>query len=395
MPKMQESATRFRFTQKALEALPPHDAASTSSQMELCDVECVGLRFNKSKSGRCYWFFRFRWRGRKCALKLGEFPGMSLKQARDAGWAAKAAMASGVDPRRVVEAKADVLTFGEFVEAHYLPHARSTLRRPDVVISRLNTGALTALRDRHLDGITTRDVQQFHAAMKERLSATTANHHLAVLKAALNLAVKWDYLEKNPCLGVKKFQQSEGRDRYLSLDEVKRFLAALEKAENKVAASGLRMLLFTGLRCREVFDLRWEDVDASGTSVLLRKTKTGKSRRVYLSGAAWAEIELMREHRRNGHPYVFPGRQAGQPLAQPRCTFKAALDEAKIANFRVHDLRHTYASHMVQLGASLFEVQKSLGHSSSAMTQRYAHLADSGLRDRADQTAQRLTGTNG
>lgn len=395
MPKMQESATRFRFTQKALEALPPHDAASTSSQMELCDVECVGLRFNKSKSGRCYWFFRFRWRGRKCALKLGEFPGMSLKQAREAGWAAKAAMARGEDPRRAVEAKADALTFREFVEAHYLPHARRTLRRPDVVISRLNTGSLPAFGDRHLDAITVRDVQQFHAAMKERVSPTTANHHLAVLKAALNLAVKWEWLEKNPCLGLKKFQQSEGRDRYLSLDEVKKLLAALEKAENAVVASGLRMLLFTGLRCREVFDLRWEDVDASGRAVLLRKTKSGKSRRVYLSGAAWAEVELMREHRRDGHPYVFPGRHAGRPVAQPRCTFKAALDEAKIANFRVHDLRHTYASHMVQLGASLFEVQKSLGHSSSAMTQRYAHLADTGLRDRADQTAQRLTGTNG
>lgn len=129
--------------------------------------------------------------------------------------------------------------------------------------------------------------------------------------------------------------------------------------------------------------------------MLLRKTKTGKSRRVYLSGAAWAEIERMREHRSNSHPCVFPGRQPGRPVADPRCTFKAALNDAAIADFHVHNLRHTFASHMVQLGASLFEVQKSLGHSSSAMTQRYAHLADTGLRDRADQTAQRLTGNGG
>lgn len=395
MPRMEESRTRFRFTQKALEALPPHDPESTSSQLELCDTECVGLRFNKSKSGRCYWFFRFRWRGRKCAMKLGEFPGMALKQARERGWEAKSALSRGADPRRAVEAKADVLTFGEFVDAHYLPHARKTLRRPDVVISRLNTGALTAFRNRHLDAITVRDVQQFHAAMRDRLSPTTANHHLAVLKAALNLAVNWDFLERNPCLGIKKFQQTEGRDRYLSQDEVRRFLKALERAENKVAASGLRMLLFTGLRCREVFDLRWDDVDIAGKSVLLRKTKSGKSRRVYLSSAAWAEVERMRDFRANDHPFVFPGRLAGKPVAQPKRTFAAALREAKIENMVIHGLRHTYASHMVQSGASLFEVQKSLGHSSGAMTQRYAHLADSGLRDRADQTASRLTGTDG
>ena len=395
MPRMVESRTRFRFTQRELEALPPHDPNSLSAQMELSDTECVGLRFNKSKNGRCFWFFRYRWRGRKRALKLGEFPGMNLRAARERAWEMRGMMSRGEEPREVLDKKAAMLTLGEFVDEHYLPHAHRTLRRPDAVVSRLNTGALPAFRDRHLDAISVRDVQQFHGALRKRLSATTANHHLAVLKAVLNLAVKWDYLERNPCQGVKKFQQSSGRDRYLSRDEVRRFLDALENADNPAAASGLRMLLFTGLRCREVFDLRWDDVDPDGRAVLLRKTKSGKSRRVYLSDAAWAEVELMRELREGGHPYVFPGRLAGKPVAQPKRTFKAAIDAAGITDFRIHDLRHTFASHMVQSGASLFEVQKSLGHSTSQMTQRYAHLADSELRDKANAAAQRLTGTDG
>lgn len=82
MPRMVESATRFRFTQKVLEALPPHDANSSSSQLELCDVECVGLRLNVSKTGRKFWFLRYRWRNRKrtvrlspCSMRMHEQPG--------------------------------------------------------------------------------------------------------------------------------------------------------------------------------------------------------------------------------------------------------------------------------------------------------------------------------
>jgi integrase len=109
---------------------------------------------------------------------------------------------------------------------------------------------------------------------------------------------------------------------------------------------------------------------------------------------AWAEILRMKEFRKGQHPYVFPGKFANKPVAAPQRVFGTVLKEAGIVDFRIHDLRHTFASHMVQSGATLFEVQKSLGHSTSQMTQRYAHLADTELKLRADQTAQRLTGTD-
>ncbi len=392
MPRMVESRTHFRFTQQKLEALPPHDPESPSAQLELSDAECVGLRFNKSKSGRCFWLFRYRWRGRKQVIRLGEFPGMNLRQARERGWEVRGMLSRGDEPRQNREVQAAIVTFGEFTEKHYLPHARATVRRPDIIVSRLNTGALPHFKSKRLDLITTHDVQKFHAMMRKKVSPTTANHHLIVLKAMLNLAVKWELIPKNPCVGIKKYQEPAGRDRYLSQDEVRRFLEALDKSDKVVIACGLRTLLFSGLRSREVFDLRWEDVDVEAKSIHLRRTKSGKTRRVYLSAMAWAEIERMGALRKGDHPFVFPSKQGIAPVAQPQRAFLAALKEAKITDFRIHDLRHTFASHMVQSGASLFEVQKSLGHSSSEMTQRYAHLNDGNLRNRADQTAQRLTG---
>lgn len=394
MPKIQDSPTRFRFTQRELEALPPHDPNSLSAQLELADAECVGLRFNKSKTGRTFWFFRYRYRGRKCAIKIGEFPGMNLKQARERGWEIRGMLSRGEEPRAQREAKASTLLFAEFTEKHYLPQIKASLRRPDVIISRLNSAILPCFKNKYLDAITTKDIQQFHAKLRERMSPTTANHTLATIKAMLNLAVKWEMLQKNPCIGVKKFQEPTGRDRYLTQDEVKRFLKALDQSENIPAICGLRTLLFTGLRCREVFQVKWDDVDMEKKSIYLRQTKSGKARRVYLSNIAWEEILRMKEFRKDKHPFVFPGKFKDKPVLAPRYVFENALKIAGIRDFHVHDLRHTFASHMVQSGATLFEVQKSLGHSTSVMTQRYAHLADSDLTLRAEQTGQRLTGTD-
>ena len=103
----------------------------------------------------------------------------------------------------------------------------------------------------------------------------------------------------------------------------------------------------------------------------------------------------MRQLRAGDHPFVFPGRMPNTPVMQPQRAFAAVLEAARISDFRIHDLRHTFASHMVQSGATLFEVQKALGHASSQMTQRYSHLADTALRDRAEVAAQHLTGTDG
>ena len=160
-------------------------------------------------------------------------------------------------------------------------------------------------------------------------------------------------------------------------------------------ATGLRTLLLTGLRSREVFDLRWDDVDEESKSLQLKKTKSGKARRVCLSGAAWAEIERMRERRRGKHPYVFPGKKANTPVLQPHRCFRRILEAAGIKDFRIHDLRHTHATYLLEAGASLYEVQRALGHADASMTARYAHLADATLRERAEQAAVQLTGATG
>lgn len=396
MPKLCDSPTRFAFTQRALEAVGPAEQGSPSAQLELCDALCSGLRLmvGKTQPPRKTWLFRFRARGRKRALTLGEFPAVNLRAARERVAELKARLAAGEDPADERARRAAIPGFATFARGEYLPHAKTTKRSWRDDASRLETGGIPFFGDRPLDTVSTRDVQQFHAAMKERTSASTANRHLTLLHRMFTLAIQWNIVERNPCASVKKFQESSGVERFLSPDEVKRFLEALEHAENPVMAAAFRLLLFTGLRKREVLDLRWADVDRAAGTVVLRHTKAGKARTVHLSTAARREIDAMWALREDKHPFVFPGREPNAPVNNPNKAFRAALGRAKITGCRIHDLRHTYASTLVNSGATLFEVQKALGHASSQMTQRYSHLADSTLRERAEQAARILTGAS-
>jgi len=398
MPRMTDSPTRFAFTAKNLDALGSLDADSPSAQKEYCDSLSVGLRLmvGKGNPPRKSWLFRFRFRGRKRSISLGEYPAINLKAARDRVLDLKAQLAKGEDPSEERERRNSIPGFTTFAREHYLPHAMNTKRSWKDDVSRLDTGGIPYFKERQLDTISTRDVQQFHATMKEKKSASTANRHLCLLQRMFTLAIQWNFIPAglNPCRCAKKFQESPSVERYLSLDEVKRFLEALEVTENKVIASALRMLLFTGLRKREVLDLKWEDVDRERGTIVLRFTKSGRVRTVPLSSGAMREIDLMWERRVGKHPYVWPGREANAPISNPQKSFVAALERANIERCRVHDLRHTYASTLVNSGATLFEVQKALGHSSSNMTQRYSHLSDSTLRDRAEMASQLMTGTH-
>jgi integrase len=309
---------------------------------------------------------------------------MNLKAARRRIWQMRAMMSHGENPADWKMRQRGTPTFRQFVEEQYLPYCKATVTRPDVVISRLNSGALPLFGERPLDCISRADVQQFHAAMRLKLCPTSANHHLMCVKRIFNLAVQWEVVGKNPAAGVKKLPQPAGRNRFLSREETRRFLEALDASPHVVSASSLRFLLFTGFRMGEGLSIAWRDVDSELRAVYLRHTKSGNSRRVYLCTHAWSEIERMLGLRQGDHPFVFPGRRPNTSLAQPRICFWAALKEAGVSDFKIHDLRHTMASYMVQSGSTLFEVQKQLGHTTPLMTQRYAHLCDIDIRDRTE-----------
>jgi integrase len=190
--------------------------------------------------------------------------------------------------------------------------------------------------------------------------------------------------DTNPCNGVEPFEDNGARERYLTQDEVQRLFDELDSNPNKQVAQVIRLLLYTGARKCEVLDARWDEIDFNRRllTVPAERSKSKKPRHIPLSDAA---IELLQSlPRRDDIPWVFFNPRTKK---QPVSIFHAwdtIRNRVGLADVRLHDLRHSYASFLVNAGRSLYEVQKLLGHHDPKVTMRYAHLAPGALIDAAN-----------
>lgn len=382
---MSDQPTRFPFSHRSLQKLPSCPANSASTNAEYSDTEVVGLKLQVSKTGRKTFFFRYTTAERqKRAAKLGEFPAIDVAEARKAALEMRALVDRGIDPQAGRDALAAMPTLRQFGEDSYMPEARTRKASHKDDACRLRVHVYPALGDKKLSEITTRDVQQLIARVAEKASKATANRVHSLVARMFKLAVVWGVIERNPCYGLSKFSEEKRAERFLTPDEIVRFQMALAEDKNTVAASALRLLLLTGLRRNEVVKARWEQVDLEAGLLHLPKTKTG-ARYAVLNSAAKDLVASLPS--RGLEPWLFPGAKPGKPLENPTKLMERALKRAGLEPMRIHDLRHTFAATCVNSGASLYEVQKLLGHSSPTMTQRYAHLASDTIRRASEAMA--------
>jgi integrase len=208
-----------------------------------------------------------------------------------------------------------------------------------------------------------------HPERHTPLSNTTIRAYLALLAAALNWGAARGWAPPaNPCRSVARPRANPARQRYLSPDEAAAVVAAMPEGAPRAFVA---LALNTGLRRGELTELRWADVDQNARRLYVRTSKTGEGRGVPLNEAALSALAALPV----GPGLVFPGR-GGRPLANGyRKSFEAALARIGLVDVRFHDLRHTFASHMVGAGVPLGTVAQLMGHTTTAMTMRYAHLA--------------------
>lgn len=376
---------KFRFTNRSLDALPPCPASSPSKATEHSDLEIPGLKVLVSKSREIVFYHRYVFGGKKRAMRIGAYPGTTILDARQRVQENKARLDVNIDPQDTTDRIKGMPNFREHSRA-YLKFVEGYKRSADADESKLRLHLNDHFGDRRLCDITTRDIQAYHMMISKKLSQSTANRHLALLSMMFNVAIQWDILERSPTKGVKKFKEDNQKQRFLSSDEIGRLYQAMEAEDNKVAVNALKLLLLTGCRREEILKLKWDDVSLESGTIFLPDSKTG-SRYVQLNAAA---IELLQGIEHVGK-FVFPGHRdsANKPLNNPRKCFTRVLTAAGIEHIRLHDLRHTHASILVNQGASLFVVQKALGHSNPVTSQRYSHLSNKTLRD-ASETVSAL-----
>ena len=216
------------------------------------------------------------------------------------------------------------------------------------------------------------DVQRWFDSM----SATpgNANRALPVFSVMMKQAELWDFRPQgsNPCRNMRRYKTTP-RERFLSVDELKRLGFVLDHAEDQQAAAAIRLLLFTGARSSEITGLQWDRI--RGTRAVLPDSKTGP-KAIQLPPPARAVLGGLP---RNGR-FVFPDKAGTGPMTDLRLRWYKLRGLAGLDGVRIHDCRHTFASHAVMSGLDLYTVGRLLGHVDVASTERYAHLADEYVR---------------
>lgn len=212
-------------------------------------------------------------------------------------------------------------------------------------------------------------------AGKPRADASV-NREMALLSHMLNKAVEWGILESSPFKKGRRlmFKENNQRLRFLSETEVEALLTACQPHLKPI----VEVALLTGMRKGELLSLKWEEI--RNGFIYLTETKSGKARQIPINDRL---SEVFREVRRGNQlksPYVFCDSQ-GRRFHNVKRAFSTTCKRAGIEDFRFHDLRHTFASHLVMRGVGLKAVQELLGHADLKMTMRYAHLSKAHLQE--------------
>jgi integrase len=309
-----------------------------------------------------------------------------LSQARSLADQARAQIALGKDPLDQKRTCREVPTFAAFISERYLPYVKGYKKSWDSDVSYLNNQILPVLGKKHLDEITKKDIIDFHHGLKARgYKPGTCNRSLILLRYAFNLAIKWELpgITVNPSKDVPLFDDHDGkRDRFLSQDETQRLFKAVQGSENTQLQYIVPMLILTGARKREVLDAKWEDFDLDRRQWRIPTTKAGRPRFIPISTGVVALLASMPHV--ESVPWVFANPKTNKPYVSVFNSWNSARKKAGLSEVRIHDLRHSFASFLVNAGRSLYEVQRILGHTQIKTTQRYAHLSQDTLLDAAD-----------
>jgi len=390
-------ADRARLTDKVVSALAAPDSGNkiyydAPSAKGTDYVAGFGVRV--TAGGARAFILNYRTKaGRERRLTIGSPPAWNITAARAEAKTLKSRIDLGDDPAGNIQAGRDAPTVADlcarFTEEHLPKKRASTQQSYGIIIDGL---ILPKLRHMKVTEVTFSDVDALHRKITKDGAPYQANRTVAVLSRMFSLAIKWQWCTANPGKGIER-NPEEQRQRYLSADEVARLSKAVVKHSDRQAADIIRLLLLTGARRGEVQAARWEQFDLKEGvwTKPAATTKQAKLHRVPLNGPARLLLKKLHRAAANDNEFVFPGRNGGHRV-EIKKDWAAICKVAKIEGVRIHDLRHTFASHLAGTGKSLPIIGALLGHTQAATTQRYAHLLDDPLRRATEQVGSIIDG---
>ena len=295
------------------------------------------------------------------------------------------------------------MTFGEFFYDKYYPFSQSTKRRSKLDWYIYKKHFEIPFGKKILSEICGENIDVW---MTEQIGAqykpSTVNKHVGLLNRIFNVALEWEYIKTNPVSKaiIKKLPTGDHVQRFLAPTEIRDLLDACNRSSHPYLYHFIKLLLLTGARSSEMRLCKWRDLDMVSSELFIGLSKNGRSRRIILSEAALNEFSVIKLKSNdlglpiNGDNWVFINPKTNRPYTSMHLAFNRARATIGFYSVRIHDLRHTYASLLINNGASIYEVKQLLGHHHISMTERYAHLFPNTLKERSEIVATSLFTTS-
>lgn len=365
------------------------------NRIEYVSDERSGLYIEVRAASNGYGTYYLRYKninGKTNHQKIGRTQDMSLAEAKEALKVLKAEIALGADPRAEEKARLAVITYDTFFDEYYLPYAKNRKRSWDRDEELYRLRIRPAFGQRRLNDVTRLQIQKFHAKlMNEGLAAATANHHIKLIRRMLNLAIEWSVISgPNPASRIEMFAEDNQFERYMGEAELQRLLEVLRTDKRQGVCRIALFLLSTGARLNEALSAKWEHVDLEKRiwRVPATNSKSKRMRAIPLNDAAMAEINAL--DTMGEYEHLFINKRTKLPYVNIAKVWEDLREKAGLPKLRLHDLRHQFASFLVNDGQSLYTVQQILGHSDPSVTQRYAHLSVTALQNAANSASKQI-----
>ena len=370
---------RKRLTDAAIARLRPREREYTVWDRS---VPGLGVRVRPT-GGKSYVLLR-KAGGRTDRVSLGPVSSKGIDEARRDCHARRA----NPEPERAPEPPRAVPLFRDFVEGvwketHFDRYKPSTRRTVSYILKRR---LIPAFGEKPIDRIAPAEVRRWFDAYS-RTAPGNANNALNQFRQIMNLAIALGHVDADPARGIRRNRRPT-LTRFLSREEIDRLHGALDRAAGtgeglRQQADIIRLLLLTGCRRGEIVELRRSEVHDE--MLVLADSKTGP-RKVPLGTEA---RRILERQPRTESPFVFPSPlDPARPRGRELSLWHRVRRDAGIEDVRLHDLRHTHASHAVMNGVPVPVVSRLLGHSNVRMTLRYAHLADREIEAAAERVGQ-------